>query len=159
MKKENANPEVQENGLMVQEENGLMSVQNLGSFYSVKAETKADKVKLFNAINNPDFRLADFINMKIKIKDVVVEIVELEQTDDEDKPKVDIDGEVIKQKAPRVVLIDDKGKSYQCVSVGIFSALKKMIALFGTPTWEEPIEIMVKQVSKKERKMLTIELV
>jgi hypothetical protein len=126
---------------------GLMEGVNLGSFYSINPQTKEEKVAVFNALNNPDERLADHINNTIDVKDVLVEIVELVQ---------DATGELVK--APRIIMIDDKGKSYQCVSVGVFSALKKLFMLFGTPTWEDPLKIKVKQVSKKEKKMLTIEL-
>jgi len=60
-----------------------------------------------------------------------------------------------------VVLIDDKGVSYQCVSLGIFSALKKVFAIFGTPdTWKKPIGIKVKTIDKgNNRNPMTFDLV
>jgi len=126
----------------------LMEQADLGSFYSLNPTTKEGKVALYNAINNPDKRLADFINMEIEVTDVIVEIVELEQ---------ESTGEIVK--CPRIILIDKAGVSYQCVSVGVFSGLKKIIKLFGVPTWNEPVRMRVKQVSKAERKMLSLELV
>lgn len=117
------------------------------AFSSLKADTDEEKAQLFNAINNPDNRLADCINMKIKAKDLFVEVVNC--TNEET-------GEVTA--CPRIVIIDDKGVSYQAVSLGIYSALKKIIQIFGTPSWEKPINLEVKQVTKGTRKMLTLNI-
>ena len=56
----------------------------------------------------------------------------------------------------KTYIIDDKGKSYQAVSIGIYSALRKVIQVFGAPTWEKPIPLEVKQITKGDRKMLTL---
>lgn len=117
-------------------------------FCSMKATTDEEKAKLYNAMNNPDERLGDKINMQIKAKDLYVEVVNCTNAET---------GEVTP--CPRIVIIDDKGKSYQCVSVGIFSALKKIIQVYGAPTWTKPITLEVKQITKGERKMLTLNVV
>lgn len=118
-------------------------------YCSVIADDPGKKAELFNAMNNPDERLADHINEVIKVKDVYCEPVELlnEQTG-------------LSTVNPRIVLIDEKGKSYQCVSFGVFNALKKIMspAFFGAPTWENPIPIKVKQITKGQRSMLTLEI-
>ena len=44
-------------------------------FCSMVAETDADRANMFNAMNNPDKRLADCINMTIKAKDLYIEVV------------------------------------------------------------------------------------
>lgn len=117
------------------------------SFSSLKAETDDEKASLFNAINNPEKRLSDCINMKIRAKDLFIEVVNC--TNEET-------GEVTA--CPRIVIIDDKGVSYQAVSLGIYSALKKVIQIFGAPTWDKPIVLEVKQVTKGQRKMLTLNI-
>lgn len=114
-------------------------------FCSMKASSDGEKASMFNAMNNPDKRLSDCINMKINAKDLYIEVVNC--TNEET-------GEVTA--CPRIVIIDDKGVSYQAVSLGIYSALKKVIQVFGVPTWEKPIPIEVKQVTKGTRKMLTL---
>lgn len=115
------------------------------SFCSMKAETQEEKTKLYNAMNNPDKRLGDCINKTINAKDLYVEIVSC--TNEET-------GEVTP--CPRIVIIDDKGVSYQCVSIGIYSAIKKIIQVFGAPTWTTPIKLEVIQITKGNRKMLTL---
>lgn len=118
---------------------------NLAAFCSVKAETMEDKALVFNAANNPQHKVADFINKKIMLRDVYAETLELVNRET---------GEI--DKAPRIVLIDDKGEAYECVSVGMFSALKKLIATFGEPTWEQPIPVVVKQEKVANGSMLTL---
>lgn len=118
------------------------------SFCSMQADTAEGKAKLFNAMNNPDKRLADCINMKIRAKDLYIEIVNC--TNEET-------GEVTA--CPRIVIIDDKGIAYQAVSIGIYSALKKVIQVYGAPTWETPVTLEVKQITKGARKMLTLNVI
>ena len=117
-------------------------------FCSKIATTAKEKADMFNAMNNPDERLADCINKQIKAKDLYVEIVNCTNTET---------GEITA--CPRIVIIDVNGKSYQAVSIGIYSALRKVIQVFGAPTWEEPVTLEVKQVTKGARKMLTLNVV
>lgn len=117
------------------------------TFCSVNPELGADAKKLiYNASNNPTHKIDDFINKQIALKDLFVEIIEI----------ADEDGTV--EQAPRIVLIDDKGESYQCVSNGVWGSLKKMFAVYGAPTYEEPINVVVKQVKVKRGTMLTLEV-
>lgn len=117
-------------------------------FTSMTAETDEAKAKLYNAMNNPDERLADCINMTINAKDLYIEVVSCTNQET---------GAITA--CPRIVIIDDKGKSYQAVSIGIYSALKKVIQVYGAPTWEKPVKLAVKQITKGNRKMLTLNVV
>ena len=123
-------------------------LSNQTSMYcSVNGGTNEDKAKVFNASNNPEFKVADFINKVIVVKDVLAEQIELV---DDETGKVDT--------AVRVVLIDVDGKSYQAVSNGIFNAVRKAIAIFGEPTWDDGIPILIKQVSVGKGSMLTFDV-
>ena len=136
-----------ENAMMTLDVSAELSEQSTSTYCSIKGGDRATKAKLYNASNNPDHKVGDFINKNIKVKDVLVEAIDI--VDEET-------GEV--ERAPRVVLIDDKGKAYQAVSMGIFNAVKKAIQIFGETTWEEPIEFTVKQVSVKNGSMLTLDV-
>lgn len=114
-------------------------------FCSMSAETQEEKAKLYNAMNNPEKRIGDCINMTINAKDLYIEVVNC--TNEET-------GEITA--CPRIVIIDDEGVGYQAVSVGIFSALKKVVQVFGAPTWETPVKLKVQQITKGARKMLTL---
>lgn len=118
---------------------------NLSAFCSVKADSMEAKALVFNAANNPQHKVNDFINKKIMVKDVYAETLELVNKES---------GEI--EKAPRIVLIDAEGEAYECVSVGMFSSLKKLLATFGEPTWEEPIPVVIEQVKVANGTMLTM---
>lgn len=114
------------------------------SFCSYKAETPEEKAKLFEIMNNPEKRLSDCINQTILVKDLFAELVDC--TNEET-------GEVTK--APRIVLIDKNGIGYQCVSAGVFGALKKLMSVYGIPTWESPIPLKIKQIKNGKKSLLT----
>lgn len=114
----------------------LVSITN--QYCSFKPNTKEEKAVLFKAMNNPEKRLADCINMTINVKDIYVETVTIVDQNS---------GEIIP--VPRIVLIDVEGIGYQCVSKGVFGALKKLISLFGEPTWDEGISITVRSVKTR----------
>lgn len=117
-------------------------------YCSVTADSEKDKVALYNATNNPTARLKSMINKPIKVKDVFVEVVQCVNKDT---------GEV--KKCPRTVLIDDKGNSYTAVSLGVFSALRKLFAIFGTPdVWKDPITVTPIGVQKDKYEILTLSI-
>lgn len=122
--------------------------ENATSVYcSVQGGDRKTKALVYNASNNPEHKVADFINKTIMVKDVLVELIQIENEET---------GEL--EEAPRVVLIDDKGKAYQAVSAGMFSAIKRAIQIFGQPTWEDPLPMLIKQVSVKNGSMLTADV-
>lgn len=121
------------------------------SYCSMVADNEDDQAVLFNAMNNPAKRLSDCINEVIRVKHVFVEVVTCEKKDANGNPTG------VKDRCPRIVLIDDHGVGYQCVSIGVFSALKKLFQVYGEPMqWKSSIPLKVVQVTKGERKMLTL---
>lgn len=143
-----------ENALVVKDFGGELT--NPTSFYSsMKPSNEKEQALLFNAMTAPTGRLSDLINNEIIVKDIFCEGVTMSQVDD-------TTGEIVSQTVPRIVLIDIKGNSYQCVSSGIFNALQKLISLYGEPTWENGIKLKVKQITKgsgKEvRQILTLQM-
>ena len=143
---------VQETALAVAENNrkelalDLMGEQK-SSFTSLKNETKEEKAVLYKAMSNPDRKLGDCINQVIYAKDLFMETVEMTNQET---------GEITT--CPRIVIIDKDNVSYQSVSFGIFNALKRVISVFGSPTWEEPIALKVIQVTRGEKKMLSLDV-
>lgn len=118
------------------------------NYSSIKGESREEKARLFKAKSSPDKRLADCINQKIYAKDVYMEVVSIAD---------EVTGEV--QDCPRVVLLDKDGISYTSVSFGIYNSLKSLVAVYGEPTWEEPIPVIVKQKETgKNRKQLVLDV-
>lgn len=104
-------------------------------YCSMVAEDNKSRVTLYNACNQPE-KLAAHLGEQIQVLHVFIEII----------PVVNkITGSI--DKAPRVVLIDKTGKGYQAVSVGIYNAVKQMIAMFGDPgTWSGPHTVKIVNV-------------
>lgn len=109
---------------------------------------RKDDARIFAALNNPEFRIANFINKKISVQNVLVEIREILNEES---------GEI--ETAPRVVLIGEDGKAYQAVSKGIFNAVKNAYQVFGAAPWEPPLEIEIKQIAVGKGSMLTFDVV
>lgn len=129
--------------------NFIVNLKSASSSYcSLNVNTQKEKEHLFNIISSPTDRIANIINEIIELKDIYVETVEL--TNEET-------GEI--SFAPRTILIDKNGKSFECVSIGIFSALKKLFQIFGEPCiWEKPIKIKIKQIQKGAKSILTFSI-
>lgn len=125
-------------------------------FTSFSPADMAGKLKLYNAINSPDARLADFINTPIVIRDVVVSKVELV---DKVNPAADNwDSEGTTRIGFRVVVIDMEDKSYTATSTGIYNSICTMRSIFGTLHFEEGLTAVVKQVKTKNGNSLTLAL-
>lgn len=140
---------VQETGLAVAEKETALNLmgEQKASFTSLKNETNEEKQILYKAMSNPDKRLGDCINTVIMAKDLFMEQVEMTNQET---------GEI--QVCPRIVIVDKDGLSYQSVSFGVFNALKRVIQVFGNPTWEQPIPLKVIQVTRGEKKMLSLDI-
>jgi len=146
--------------------NALIPVgkDNDTTYISKKVETKVDKISIYNALNNPDENVADNINMKIELVDVLLEQIEMLNDEDDGIEVVSETGEIVEEEpettvAVRTVLIDKDGKSYQAVSKGVYNSIKQIINIFGEPsTWEDPLTVEVKQVKVKRGSMLTLNI-
>lgn len=141
------------NELAVQGQQGeMMAADQSQRYYSIVPSTRKEAVDIYNAVNNPDERLADFINKQIKVKHILIETVEIAK-EDSDNPFND------KDIVPRTVVIDDKGVSYVAVSFGIFNSMKRIVQMFGEPsTWEEPVTVEIKQIKKGNNSILTLNI-
>lgn len=115
-------------------------------FVSFRAEDMKSKVRLFNAMNQPKYKVSDMINKKIKLKDVILMNVTMEGEDGEQDTGI------------RSVLIDADGNAYNATSNGIFSSLTNLCMIFGTLHFEDPLEIMISQIPTKRGSTLSITL-
>lgn len=115
-------------------------------FVSFRAEDMKSKVRLFNAMNQPKYKVSDMINKKIKLKDVILMNVTMEGEDGEQDTGI------------RSVLIDADGNAYNATSNGVFSSLTNLYMIFGTLHFEDPLEIMISQIPTKRGSTLSITL-
>lgn len=125
-----------------------LTAERTVSYCSMEPKNEDDEIILFNAMNNPEKRIGDCINMVIEVKHVFCEVVTCINRETGESTL-----------CPRTVLIDVDGKGYQAVSMGVFSALKKIFAVKGDPTtWKKPVKLKVSQITKGDRKLLTFNL-
>ena len=123
---------------------------NTQAYCSVKAETRADKIKLFNALKECDFKLNDVVGTKINIKDVFYQ-----EYEKEDKETGDI------RTGHRTIIFGDDGKTYVTASNYLYNTLRQILSVFGTPNeWSEPLTVeVVKQPMKDGKTSLSLKLV
>lgn len=120
------------------------------SYCSIKAETRADKIKLFNSLKECDFKLNDVVGTIIAVKDVF-----FQEYKKEDKET----GEI--RLSHRTILFAENGKTYVTASNYLYNTLIQILSVFGTPnTWSEPLKVEVaKQTLKDGKSSLTLKLV
>lgn len=118
-------------------------------FCSMTPKNEDEEIVLYNAMNAPEKGVGDCINMTIEVKHIYCEAVTC------------VNRESGKESVcPRIVLIDKDGVGYQAVSMGIYSAVKKLMTIKGNPaTWKKPVKLKVTQVTKGDRKLLTLNMV
>lgn len=126
-----------------------LTAERKTQFCSMIPKNEDEEVVLFNAMNNPEKRIGDCINMTINVKHVFCEVVTCVNRETGES-----------NMCPRIVLIDTEGVGYQAVSLGVFSALKKIFAIKGSPTtWKKPVKLQVVQITRGDRKLLTFNMV
>ena len=125
-----------------------LSSDNRGFYSSLAATNLLERAKLYNAISNPAHQTSDMIGETLLVTDIIVEVIDI--TDD-------LTGEV--RQAPRVVLIDKGGETYQSVSVGVYNSITRLIQIVGEPTWPEGLPLKVRQIQKDATKrVITLEI-
>ena len=134
------------NELAIAQINTMLTQDAGTTFCSIEIDPTDRKsaAKVFDALNNPTHQVADFINKPIDVANVLIEVAEMTNEDT---------GEITR--APRVVLIDPAGESYQAVSVGMFTCVKNAFRCFGPAPWDPPLTFDIKQKPVKNGSMLT----
>lgn len=118
-------------------------------FCSMTPKNEDEEIVLYNAMNVPEKRVGDCINMTIEVKHIYCEIVTCVNRESGEESV-----------CPRIVLIDKDGVGYQAVSMGIYGAVKKLMTIKGNPAnWKKPVKLKVTQVTKGDRKILTLNMV
>ena len=123
--------------------------ENVGKIFCSK-EVKKDEEKkeLFNALETCNALLNDCVGQEINIKDVYCE----------ERDIVNEEGVVVKKY--RTILFDVNGQTYATGSYGIFNIIRKLMTIYGVPTWEKGIKVKVaKRPLGNGKSTLTLTLV
>ena len=130
----------------------MLSNNNQKIYSSIKASSVEEKKKLYNALEKCDALLNDIVGSEINIKDFYVEERIVTEDDEDGNEK-----SVVKY---RTILFDTDGKSYATGSYGVYNALRRIVMVYGTPTWTEGVLVKVeKKPIKNGKTQLTLVLV
>lgn len=154
MKEEN----VKETGLMIKDFNEMENVSSRSK--TNVFTTITDNKTIFNLENTCDYKLNDCKGEVIRVKDVLIKVIETPMTEPEVNEET---GEVIRDTEYKKVciLIDDEGKSYVTGSKMFTNQMIRYINMFGIQDIEEGLEIRIveRAVKNSANKALGFELV
>lgn len=126
------------------EVNGLIS--------TLSGDDMETRRRVFKAVTGAE-ALSDHVGETILVEHIVQQGVTTQETDE-------VTGEVVLNHFIRTVLIGPAGKpSYAAASKGIANSVETIIQVLGNPArWDEPEAFVVKELGKKPRAFLTLEL-
>ena len=116
-------------------------------FVSFDPVAPDDKIKLYNAINAPETRIADMVNKPICLTDVIMV-----------KCKINDRGRSAERDAIRVILIDDNGETYAATSSGITNSVRNIFNIFGSLHFPECLIVTIEQIKTSNGNTLTMKL-
>lgn len=137
--------------------NELMNIDEKvfnGSFTTIECRDKQSAAKVYNAATGKCESLRENVNKVIAMQHIYIEKVLMKVRDE----KGDETGEV--QEANRTVIISSDGKNYSTCSKGVYSALKRIISIFGMPEdWENGVlEIIPVIISTGKGQVLSLKV-
>lgn len=154
---ENEKEEVKETGLMIKDFGQMEATA--GRSKTNVFTTITDNRVIFNLENECDYRLNDCKGEVIRVKDVLIKIIEKALNEPEVNEET---GEVIDKEYKKVcILIDDNGKSYVTGSKMFTNQMMRYINMFGIADFKDGLEIKIieKSVKNTSNKALGFELV
>ena len=127
---------------------------NNPTYCSMTVVSKEEKVKFYNAVQNCEKKISDYINKRISFNNIYLEKTEVMEKDKNGNPTGVITDAV------KIVLIQPDGEGIVSTSKGILTSLYALFQIFGTPdTWDEPMEVEVKQIETAKGRTFKLQAV
>lgn len=135
--------------------NELMRLTDENPTYcSMVVSSREQQKAFYNAVQNCDKKISDYINKELTFTDIYMEKTELMEKDDKGNPTGVI------QDAVKIVLILEDGTGVVSTSKGVLASIYAMFRIFGTPDiWEEPMTVRVKQIETAKGRTFKLEVV
>lgn len=100
-------------------------------FTTIKGDDVASKLAVFEA-TTASVPLSENLNKPITLANIVVQVIDINDTDDKGNPIVDEQtGEVKVSTVPRTILIDKDGTAYHAISQGVFKSVENLTGILG----------------------------
>lgn len=127
---------------------GIQRISDVNeSICTMDTQTREDKVRFYNAVQNPSSKVSDYINKTLTIADVYME-------------KAEYEGDEGVTQGVKTVIITPEGEGILANSMGIAKALYGIFDIFGMPAeWGAPMTVMVKQVETPKGRYFKLEIV
>ena len=150
------NENVKETGLMIKDFNEMENVSSRSK--TNVFTTITDSKTIFNLENTCDYKVNDCKGEVIRVKDVLIKVIETPKTDVNEETGEVVDSTEYKKVC---ILIDDEGKSYVTGSKMFTNQMIRYINMFGIQDIEEGVEIRIveRAVKNSANKALGFELV
>lgn len=150
------NENVKETGLMIKDFNEMENVSSRSK--TNVFTTITDNKTIFNLENTCDYKLNDCKGEVIRVKDVLIKVIETPKTEVNEETGEVVDTTDYKKVC---ILIDDQGKSYVTGSKMFTNQMIRYINMFGIQDIEEGLEIRIveRAVKNSANKALGFELV
>ncbi len=150
------NENVKETGLMIKDFNEMENVSSRSK--TNVFTTITDSKTIFNLENTCDYKVNDCKGEVIRVKDVLIKVIETPKTDVNEETGEVVDSTEYKKVC---ILIDDEGKSYVTGSKMFTNQMMRYINMFGINEIKEGLEIRIveRAVKNSGNKALGFELV
>ncbi len=150
------NENVKETGLMIKDFNEMENVSSRSK--TNVFTTITDSKTIFNLENTCDYKVNDCKGEVIRVKDVLIKVIETPKTDVNEETGEVVDSTEYKKVC---ILIDDEGKSYVTGSKMFTNQMMRYINMFGINEIKEGLEIRIveRAVKNSANKALGFELV
>ena len=126
---------MENNQLMVNSANGKV-------FSTIKAETKEDKKKLYNALQNCDVMIKDIPGQQITFDGIYINEYQKAELKEDGTPRID----------HKTILFGTDGKTYITTSNYFFNSISQIIAANGGVSKEDPLTIKITKKATKNGK-------
>lgn len=134
-----------ENAIVKQDE--TVQPFNANIFCSMDGETQEERLRIYAAVNDAQ-SLEEFIGQPINMTDIVIQPV---QTVNGQTGEIEVRN--------RIVLIDDAGNAYGCMSTGVETCIRNLFAIVGAAPWNPGITVVPqKKQGRNGFKFTTLEI-
>lgn len=113
---------------------------------SLDLKSNDGRKAMIKCLQDCDARLTDQVNVELGIVNFLAHNVSIANKEGTGYTE-----------AVRLVVIDDKGLRYECVSTGLVESLGHLLFLFGEPPWVNPVRVKVRTKRNKERNIYWFE--
>ena len=133
------------------ENNQIMQINNNArTFSTIKAETKEDKKKLYNALQNCDVMIKDIPGQEITFDGVYVNEYQKTELKEDGTPRI----------GHKTILFGTDGKTYITTSNYFFNSISQILGANGGVSKDDPITIkIVKKATKGQGEAIAAEWV